>query len=236
MKIVQNNSPSFGLNVVSHLKETEIAIKDNYNINSTEKRMLGRYSQMPDFDSREVVDFISPHFYDVLHEDPSFGTKNDARNNAMSRFLHYTRKAFREKNDREMFLRNIGYAVHYLQDASTPPHTEHGNYFHKLFRIPMHSWYEKGKTVGITAKLDRLIKNYTYENLSPSGNQSWKPQDMIKNLKQLFHNTALFTVQNENKISYLNIPKWTEIQQRCFDRGVNASKVYLDYMLQYIPK
>ena len=216
-------SPSFGWNIRTHLAATEHAVKDNDNLSSTEKRMLARCSQMPDLDQREVVDMISPHFYDVLHEDPSFGTKNDARNNAMSRFLHFTKKAQKETN-RENFLRQLGYAVHYLQDAATPPHTEHGNYFHKLFRIPMHTMFERGKCIGASSRLDILSQNFTKEDLP------------FSTLKMLFHNNALFSVQPENHVNYFNISKWPAIQQRCYDRSVNSTRVFLDYMLQFLPK
>ena len=223
MDLIAKSNISFGWNVTTHMAMTEKAIGEIDTLSNVEKRMLGRFSQMPDFDAREVVDFVSPHFYDVLYPDPSFGTKNDARNNAMSRFLTYARKAMKE-TDREMFLRKIGYAVHYLQDVSTPPHVEHGNYLHKLFRIPMHNMFEKGKKLGATSRLDILEKNYMPEEIP------------FSNLKQLFHNTALYTVQPENKVKYTNIKQWFGIQQRCFNRGVNVSKTFINYMMQYLPK
>lgn len=223
MKVSLSTNPAFRWNIKTHIAMTEKAVSDNNILSKTEKRMLGRFSQMPDLDAREVVDFVSPHFYDVLHLDPSFGTKNDARNNAMSRFITYANKAKKE-TVREDFLRKAGYAVHYLQDASAPPHTEHGNYLHKLYRVPMHKWFEKGKYIGATSRLDILEKNYVPEEIP------------FSDLKLLFHNTALYTVQPENHVRYYNIKKWPEIQQRCFNKGVNASKAFLDYILQFLPK
>ena len=223
MKVLGVNSPNFGWNIKTHIVMTEKAVEDNNALSAVEKRMLGRFSQMPDLDTREVVDFISPHFYDVLDPDPSFGTKNDARNNALSRFITYANKAKKEAN-RESFLRKLGYAAHYLQDASSPPHTEHGNYLHKLYRMPMHKWFEKGVKLGASSKLDLLTKNYVYEEVP------------FSNLKMLLHNTALYTVQPENSVRYYNIGRWQEIQQRCFNKGVNATKAFFDYMLRYLPK
>lgn len=223
MKICKTNSPNFGWNIKTHIAITEKALEHNNTLNKIEKRMLGRFSQMPDKDPREIVDMISPHFYDVLNKDPSFGIRNDVRNNAMSRFLFWTRKAKKE-NSRDVFLRKLGYAVHYLQDAGTPPHTEHGNYLHKFFRIPMHKWFENGKNIGASSRLDILEKNFVPEEIP------------FSSLKSLLQNTALYTVQPENHVKYLNYKKWPEIQQRCYNKSVNTSKAFLDYMLQFIPK
>ena len=177
-------------------------------------------------ESKEFPRRYARHFYDVLHEDPSFGTKNDDLNNALSGFINHNKEAVRagESNDQKLFLTKIAHAVHYLQDGSTPPHTEHGNYFHKLYRLPMHSFFEKTKPLGASSRLDILEKGYEFERLP------------FSNLESLFHNTALFTVQPENHVSYANICKWFEIQQRCINRGINASKAYFEYILKYLPK
>lgn len=221
-----NNNPVFGWNIKTHLAITEEALKDNPLMPRNLQRYVARASELPDLDPRELVDLNSAHFYDVLHEDPSYGSVNDAKNNAMSRFLSHTQNAKKaaQKGDIDGFLKAIGYASHYLQDGGTPPHTEHGNYFHKLLRIPMHTDFERGEKRGATARLDILRANFTPEVLP------------FSTLKMLFHNTALFTVQPENLVRPFNKRKWPEIQQRCFDRCVNATKVYMDYILQYMPK
>lgn len=224
MNINSVTSPSFGWNIKTHLIETEQALKHNNMVSEQEKRMLGRFSQMPDLIKESTQDMNSAHFYDVLNpKDPSFGTKNDEINNAMSRFLKHTENALKQ-TDRDEFLREIGYATHYLQDAATPPHVENGNYLHKLYRLPLHYMFEKGRKRGACNKTDELLKNY-------------KPQEISFNsLEQLFHNTALFAVQKENQVNYNNLKKWFGIQQRCFNRSIDATKVYLEHMLQYLPK
>ena len=132
MKINNITSPCFGWNIKTHLIETEQALENNKLLSEKEKRMLGRFSQMPDLMKESTQDMNSAHFYDVLNpNDPSFGTINDDINNAMSRFLRHTENAFKKTN-REEFLREVGFAAHYLQDAATPPHVENGNYLHKL--------------------------------------------------------------------------------------------------------
>lgn len=225
MNTVQvNNSPTFGWNIKTHLAITELALKDNSQVATNMKRFIARCSELPDLMRAELVDMNSRHFYDALHLDPSFGTKNDAKNNAMSAFIRHDAfaKKAAKKGDKETFYRELGYALHYLQDGGTPPHTEHGNYLHKLFRLPMHILFEKGKKVGATNRLDALTNNYKAEYIP------------FSNLKSLFHNTALHTLQPENLVKYRNIFKWSNIQQRCFDRSVNASKAYLDHALQYL--
>ena len=222
--IQKYNSPVFGWNIKTHLSITELALKDNPLIAKNIKRYIARCSELPDLMRAELADMSSRHFYDALHLDPSFGTVNDAKNNAMSAFLRHDTFAKRaaKKGDINTYYREVGYALHYLQDGGTPPHTEHGNYLHKLFRLPMHILFERGKKVGTTNRLDTLLKNYKSEEIP------------FSNLKSLFHNTALFTLQPENLVNYLNIYKWAGIQQRCFDRSVNASKAYLNRALHYI--
>jgi hypothetical protein len=185
---------------------------------------VARASQLPDFDPRETVDFISPHFYDVLNEDPSFGTVDDAANNALSRFVSHTQNAIEhaQKGNLYGYLKQVGYAIHYLQDASTPPHTEHGNYAHKLYRLPMHVAFEN--RVGMPSNLANLHDNYSPEEIP------------FSSLEFLFHNTALYSVQTENHVTYKNAGEWPAISQRCYDRSVNVTEAYLDYILQYYPK
>ncbi len=222
---VKNYNPNFCWNIKTHLVITEEALKHNRNISEIERRMLARFSQMPDLMKSELHDMSSAHFYDALHKDPSFGTVNDKINNALSRFLCHTRKAkiAAKKADRELFLREVGYAAHYLQDASTPPHTEHGNYLHKLFRLPMHIAFERGKKLGASSRLKDLKQGFEPEELP------------FSTLKMLFHNTALFSVQPENHVKYSNKKQWAQIQQRCFNRGINATKAYMDYILEKFP-
>ena len=84
--------------------------------------------------------------------------------------------------------------------------------------------FERSKRFGVTEKTDLLLKNYKYEDIP------------FSTLASLFHNTALYTVQTDNLVRYHNIKKWPGIQQRCFDRSINATKAYFDYILQYLPK
>ena len=224
MNISAIQSPTFGHSRAAHLEITEFALEDNDVLNKTEKIMLSRYSQMPDMDKRECEDWLSPHFIDPNHSDPSVGTVNDKRNNALSRFRRHNSNAVKSarNGDWEGFLRSVGYATHYLQDAGTPMHTEKGSYFKMILRIPKHRMFEKGKKCGEVANLGKLKENYTYEKLE------YNPKD--KN--ELLMDTARYSSSPQNKVKYTNKSKWPEIQQNCFDKTVNATKAYLNYMLE----
>ena len=226
MNINYNNSLTFGWNIKTHVFMTQKALENIEGLTNEEKEFIAAHSQDPDLMKVEVEDACARHFYDVLHEDPSFGTVNDDLNNAMSGFLNHNNTAMEASlnGDRKMFLTKVAHSVHYLQDGSTPPHTEHGNYLHKLYRVPMHCMFEKTKPFGASCRLNLLERGYVYEYLP------------FSSLKSLFHNTALFTVQPENHVSYINIRDWFKIQQRCINRGINASIAYFEYIMKYLPK
>ena len=247
MKINFQNRINFGWSMPTHLAITEDALQGNTLLSKTEKRWTAQCSKLPDLIKEERQDFLAPHFYDALNEDPCFGTVNDKINNAMSRFLIHNKKAMEaaKQGNRDLFLREVGYAAHYLQDGATPPHTEHGNYVHKLFRVPMHTLFEKGKRVGANARLNTLRQNYKPEEQHFEGiakvfhniQRKSKFEELPLNiLASFFHNNALFSVQKENQVRYRNIKKWFGIQQRCYDRSVNSTKAYFEYIMKYIPK
>lgn len=216
---------NFGWNIKTHEYITRKALEGTPYLSPQEINEIAKYSQEPDLIKEELVDMSSGHFYDALHVDPSFGTIDDERNNALSRCVNHSKKAEEAvvKKDREGFKKAIGYSVHYLQDGATPPHTEHGNYLHKLYRLPMHIQFERGKKLGASSRLDILEANY-------------KPEEIpFTSLEMLFHNTALFTVQPENHVSYTNVRRWAEIQQRCVNRAINATKAYFEHILPKIP-
>ena len=223
MNISKVSNINFGWNIKTHTAVTEKAAESLKMLTQKEIKKLGKYSQMPDLIKEELLDLNSGHFYDVFSKDTSYGILNEDTNNAFTKFLTHTQNALKQK-DRDSFLKYVGYASHYLQDASTPPHVEHGNYFHKLYRLPMHMIFEKGKKLGANSRLDELAKGYEYENLASP------------NLETLFHNTALHSVKKENKVGYDNIKDWKGIQQRSYNRSVNATKAYLEQMLKYMPK
>ena len=226
MLVAKCSNITFGQTKSVHRQMTLLALRDNKNLSDIEKNFVSQCSKIPDLNKDELEDFNAGHFYDALSEDPSFGRKNDDTNNALSKFLFHnaeSEKAIRA-GDRELALREAGYAAHYLQDGATPPHVEHGNYFHKFFRLLMHKDFERGKKHGVKARLPFLIDKYVKEDLP------------FSTLGALFHNTALYTVQPENHVSYSNKKLWPKIQQRTFNRGVNATVAYFNYIFSKLPK
>ena len=233
MKIQKNYNLNFGQTIKVHRQMTLLALNDNNYLTDIEKNMVSQFAKEPDLIRGELEDFNAAHFYDALHADPSYGTRNDAKNNALSKFLYHNGeyekallkyKQTMSEKEKELCLREAGYAAHYLQDVATPPHVEHGNYLHKFFRLPMHKDFEKGKKYGVSSRLPFLINHYVKEDIP------------FSSLPSLLHNTALYTVQPENHVSYSNKQLWPRIQQRIFNRGVNATKAYLDYVFSKLPK
>ena len=226
MLVTKCSSINFGQAIEVHRQMTALALKNNKNLSEIEKNFVSQCSKIPDLDRLELEDFNAAHFYDALNEDPSYGRKNDDKNNALSKFLYHngeSEKASKVGN-RELALREAGYAAHYLQDAATPPHVEHGNYFHKFFRLLMHKDFEKGKKYGVRTRLPFLIDHYVKEEIP------------FSNLASLLHNTALYTVQPENHASYSNKKLWPRIEQRTFNRGVNATVAYFEYIFAKLPR
>ena len=68
MFINQFNNINFGWNIKTHIAITEQALSNNKKLSPVEKRMVGRFSQMPDLIKGELQDMNSAHFYDALNE------------------------------------------------------------------------------------------------------------------------------------------------------------------------
>lgn len=223
MHVTPCSSPNFGWNYKTHIEITEVALQNNDNLSKIEKRMLGRFSQMPDFNADELGDLNSSHFFFPFADKRSYTLKKNSGNNAMEKFVYHINNAFKEL-DREKFLREVGYAVHYLQDVSTPLHTEQGGIFQKFLKLPVHRKFERGKSIGASSRLSVLKGNYSPTKLR------------FANLERLFFDTAFYSCNPKNKVKIINLSKWAEIQQRCFNRGIDASREFFDYMLPFCPK
>jgi len=225
MNVTPTSNLTFGWDLLTHDFMAKKALAGS-ELTDDEIKYVGEHSKDPDIMRKERVDVSARHFIDILHEDPSFGMVNDDLNNALSAFINHNREAVEaaKAGNREQFLLKMAHAVHYLQDASTPMHVDHGNYFTMLLRLPMHLQFERGKKLGASSRLNILEKGYVYEELP------------VTSLESLLNNTAYYAVQPENRVKYTNVKKWFEIQQRCVNRGINASKAYFDFILKYLPK
>ena len=72
MNINPIGGPQFGWNIKTHLVATEKAVENSKLLDKVEKRMLGRFSQMPDLIKEELSDMNSAHFYDVYSNELSY--------------------------------------------------------------------------------------------------------------------------------------------------------------------
>ena len=82
-----------------------------------------------------------------------------------------------------------------------------------------------------------IIDSLSIRHISPFLiNHYVKEEIPFSNIASLLHNTALYTVQPENHVSYSNKKLWPKIQQRTFNRGVNATKAYFEYVFSKLPK
>lgn len=211
-----NGSINFGWNRTTHLEMTMLALKDT-KMSDVMKRQLARYSQIPDFDKAEIGYRNNTHFYFVNSKKKSFG-KNNSRNNAFNQFKEHVTAALVTKDD-NVFIKQAGYAMHYLQDMSVPLHTEKGGIFHKIIKYKLHSNFERKTKYGALSNMRKLIENYKHENIN------------FTTFLDLFKNTAIFSQNPNLKVSCFNKKKWYSIQQECFNMGVNTTREFFEKLL-----
>lgn len=217
MNISTNQQINFKWNRTTHLEMTLLALKDS-NIDISVQRQLARYSQMPDLSKKERGFYNNTHFFFPNKKNKSFGFGKNKYNNALAMFKEHYQNALIAKN-KEDFLRNTGYALHYLQDVSVPLHTQSGSIIHKIFNYTKHGIFEKGKKSGATAKLHILKQNFKKEDLT------------YNSLIDLFVDTANFSQKPEFKVSWFNKNKWPYIQQECFNKGTNITRIFIEKLM-----
>lgn len=217
-----NQQPAFGWNKTTHAEMTLLALKDNNLLSEKEKRMLSRYSQMPDFDKKERGYFCNTHFFfPNSTEGVSFGKGADRYNNAYSRFKELLQRSILSHN-KDDFLKYMGYTVHYLQDMSTPLHTESGGLIQKVLKYKTHKDFERGKKYGATANIAKLKNEYKPESVN------------FSSLLDLFIGTSIFSSRPEFKVSMFNKKEWARIQQACFNKGVDTSRELFDRLTNLV--
>ena len=215
---------NFGWNLKTHAFITGKALENVNVLSCNEKKYIAKHSKDPDLVFKEIINIFSEkHLFDIQKEGKDGSALNN--DNALSNFIKHTLKAFNASaiGDRKNFLISIARAVHYLQDGSTPVHTKYGNFLQKLFRFPMHELFEVGYKIGTLSRQKTLEKGYKYEKMS------------VESLNALFYNTVLYASSPENQVAYSNIRDWFDIQQRCVNKSINASKAYFDYIMQFMP-
>lgn len=216
MKIQQtfNSAQPFGWNKTTHLEMTTMAAK-NMNLSAVEKRLLARYSQIPDLDKSQSGFFNNTHFFFPNSRNNSFGIGKNKDNNAYSMFMKHVNRIFASKS-REGIIKYTGYALHFLQEMSMPMHTKPGGIVSKILDYRTHVRFEKDSVYGATPHLDELRKNYTAHQMPFTSYES------------LFLEVARFSQLPEFKITPFNKSKWFDIQQQCFNVGVDSSTTFLE--------
>lgn len=214
---IQGDSTNFRWNRATHLEMTMLALK-NSKLDDVTKRQIARFSQMPDFNKSEIGFFNNAHFYFPNSKHKSFGKRSEVFN-AFSQFKEHFQSAFNVETKDE-FLKHTGYALHYLQDVALSFHTESGGILQKMIKYRLHSLFEKDKKYGATANLKSLTENYRSSNIQYSS------------LIDLFKSTAYFSQNKSFKVSLLNKKRWLSVQQAEFNRGVDASREFLNRMIK----
>ena len=215
-RIIENQS--FGWNRNTHHKMTMLALRD-INIDSNTKNQIARYSQMPDFIKSELGWHNNTHFFFPYAKNQSFGIGKNKHNNAFSKFEEHVQNSLNSRT-KEEFYKYAGFAMHYLQDVSMPMHTEPGGFIKKIFDFYLHKNFERGKIMGAATKTSELAANYKPLNLK------------IDSLNELFLSTTAYSQRPYFKVSRFNKYKWPEIQQHCFNRGVDASRCFFEKIIK----
>lgn len=222
MNIVNpTQQPNFKWNRITHLEMSMLAFKD-INISNIEKRQIARYSQMPDLMNRERGFHCNTHFFFPKGKNKSFGFGANKYNNALAMFKNHLQTAM-ITDKKEEFLKHAGYAIHFLQDVSMPLHTEQGGYFQKFCGFLKHRNFERGKTYGATKNLKILKSGYNKEDIPHNS------------LIDLFYETALFSQRPEFKVFNNKKSDWINIQHHCFNKGTNATRIFMEKILKCKP-
>lgn len=212
------NQTTFKWNSVTHIGMTLKAVS-NSTIEPHERKVLAKFVLMPDFLASEQGYHNNTHFFFPYGKTKSFGRGGDAENNALERYKEHLQMAL-TVYDKPKFLKHAGFAIHYLQDVSMPMHTEPGGLLQKIMKYKIHKDFEIGKKYGATPALKDLLAGYAPENIEYSS------------LIDLFVRTAEFSQRPEFKIKSSNKSDWFNIQQQCFNRGVDATREFFNKLLR----
>lgn len=217
-----NQKKTFGWNKLTHTEITSLALQDNELLNEKEKIILLQNVQMPDLDINEMGYFYNTHFFFPNSvKKLSYGRGANGYNNAYSSFKKHMESCILCEN-RNDFLKHLGYTAHYLQDVTSPLHVESGGIIQKILKYKIHHNFERGKKLGATANIEKLKMGYKEEALN------------FSSLSDLFLQTALFSAKKEFKVTMFNKQEWLKIQQVCFNRGVNVSKILFETLTNLI--
>ena len=223
MDIKVSSGQSFGWNYTTHSGMADQAMESVDGLSRVEAHYTARCATLPDFQKSKLGWRNNAHFFFPNSKQKSYGFGANGKNNGLTRFLYYVEKA-KTALTRDEQLRNCGYAMHYLQDADTPVHTQKGGILHKMFKVKLHTSFERHPIWGATAHLSELQRDYIPQKVE------------FKTLEQLFYNTACFSSQPHLQPKYYNKKNWINIQHECYNHGVDVCREFMKYMMKYIKK
>jgi hypothetical protein len=117
-------------------------------------------------------------------------------------------------------MKEIGMALHYLQDMTVPMHTKRESFAKKILDYYLHINFEMGKRMGALKRQDLLAENYI-------------PQSVGHRVMfdDLFLSNVIFSRNSALQVRRTNKTDWPDIQQKCFDRAVDSTAAFLKKLL-----
>lgn len=121
------------MNSYTHKYVTKTALElVNPNINIQDKNTIIDYSEKPDYDETEGT--FKTHFYNVA-------TKKNFRGERMSAYIKLQLHYINAQRDND--ITELGRALHFAQDMSTPVHTYYEDTFDAVTRLKQHTNFEE---------------------------------------------------------------------------------------------
>lgn len=201
-----NTNINFGWNYKTHGKITEKALEQVPALKEF-KSILLKYVQKPDFDERGFL--ANNHFYyltDKFHKTLSFADFNGKLNSKHFFEKHIEKAKKYCETNKEKAAQHIARALHFLQDAANPLHTQRGSLIQKIKDKVMHTRFEKMALVN----QEELINSY-------------KP----KVLPQLTNNEVFMSnvvsSSNSEQVSTNNYTNWHNIAETGIHKSIESS-------------
>lgn len=204
------NKLAINKNGLSHVIE-----KPPYNFRRRFKQEIADGSMLPDLLKSETGFVTNRHFFFMPENNrtnSSFGP-NWQKNNAKTAYCDHLMKGlsgFRTEN----MPKEIGMALHFLQDMTVPMHTRRQTFFGKGIDFFMHKNFE----LDILKNQNELAKNYI---------PGFQKADNSAPHIGIFHSAHNFSSQPEMQITRSSKKDWAKIQQEIFNNAVDATVVEL---------
>lgn len=201
---------------------SSILDKPERNIKKRFKQEIADGTMLPDLLKSETGFVTSRHFFfrsEHNKVNSSFGP-NSYKNNAKIAFYEHLVRAF-DNYSPENMPKEIGMALHFLQDMTVPMHTRRQTFFGKGVDFFMHRNFEKQMLINH----EQLAENYTpgFKEIEEHVNAGLSRKPHLR----VFSYAHDFSSQPERQITRRNKKDWAEIQQEIFNRAVDSTIVEL---------